>query len=84
MPRVRGEAARRGQRALAVGSRSAEPREHVVEARGEGAQLGGAVVAADALVEILGPRDPRRRRAQPPQRREQERRGEPRPAACQQ
>ncbi len=78
------EAPRRGERALAVGRRPPEPREHVVEARRQRAQLGRPVVAGHALVEILGARDPRRRRAQAPQRREQQGRREPRADAAEQ
>ena len=80
--RVGGEAARRRERALAIGRRAPEPREHVVEARGERAQLGRPVVAGHAPVEVLGAGDPGGRAAQAPQRAQQQRRREPRAEAA--
>ena len=75
--RVRREAPCRRERALAVGRRAAQAGEHLVEARGQRAQLRRAVVARHAAIEILGAGDPRRRGPEPPQRPEHEIGGQP-------
>jgi hypothetical protein len=71
---------RGGERALAIGRRAAEAGEHVVEARRQRAQLRGAV-AGNALVEVLGARDVRGRRAQAAQRTQQDVGDDPHPDA---
>ena len=77
VPGVGGEAPRRRQRALAVGRRAPEPREHLVEARRQRAQLGRPVVAGHAAVEVLGAGDAGGRPAQAAQRAQRHVGGEP-------
>ena len=73
------EAPRRLQRALAVRARAAEPGEHRVEARGERASLGRAVLGRHATAEVLVAGDARRHAAQPRERAQHEPRRQPPP-----
>jgi hypothetical protein len=71
VPRVGGEASRRGESARAVGRRAPQTGEHGVEARRQRAQL-GRPARRHAPVEVLVLGDARGHGAQPPQRAQHE------------